>query len=45
MSANIRKITLHMKRRPKRETEAKIEDTHVSSSTTRRASLELSTFS
>jgi len=45
MSANIGKMTLHMKRRPKCETEAKIQDTQVSSSTTRTASFGFSTFS
>jgi hypothetical protein len=44
MSANVRKMTLHMKSRPKCETQAKIQDTQVSSSSTRRASLGLSTF-
>jgi hypothetical protein len=45
MSANIGKMTLHTKRRSKCETEAKIQDTQVSSSTTRIVSLGLSTFS
>ena len=45
MLANIGKMALQIKRRTECETEVKIQDTQVSSSTKRIASLGLSTFS